>query len=48
MSRLHNSSTPCAWVQPRPHRDPSLRYMTYGPIQPMRKPSFLERLLGRR
>jgi len=42
------SSRPHEWILPRPHTDPHQRYRTYGPIQPMDEPSFLERLLGRR
>lgn len=42
------SSRPHEWILPRPHIDAHQRYRTYGPIQPMDEPSFLERLLGRR
>ena len=42
------SSRPDTWTQPRPYRDPSLRYMQHGPIQPMEEPGFLTRLFGRR
>jgi hypothetical protein len=48
MSSLsYRSSRPDGWVQPRPHQDASLRYMKYGPIQPMEEPGFLSRLFGR-
>ena len=43
-SLTYRSSRPDGWVAPRPHSDPSLRYMTHGPIRPMEEPSFLERL----
>ena len=37
------------WILPRPHRDASQRYMTYGPIQPMDEPpGFWQRLFGAR
>ena len=42
------SSQPDGWTMPRPHRDPSTRYMIHGPIQPMHQPSWLERLFGQR
>jgi len=42
------SSRPDGWTMPRPHRDPSIRYMMHGPIQPMEEPGFLARLLGQR
>lgn len=44
----YRSSAPCNFVMPRPHRDPSLRYMTNGPIQPMDygRPGFAVRLLA--
>jgi hypothetical protein len=29
------SSRPDSWNNPRPHTDPSQRYMKYGPIRPM-------------
>lgn len=44
----YRSSPSCSWVAPRPHRDPSLRYMMHGPIQPMEEPGFFARLFGRR
>lgn len=48
MSSLpHHSSRPDHWTQPRPHTDASLRFHKHGPIQPMHKPSLLERLLGK-
>jgi hypothetical protein len=31
----YRSSRADAWNTPRPHTDPSQRYMKYGPIQPM-------------
>jgi len=49
MSSLsYRSSRPDGWVSPRPHRDPSTRYMMHGPIQSMYQPSWLERLFGQR
>jgi hypothetical protein len=49
MSNLtFRSSPPDTWILPRPHRDPSLRLMTYGPLVPMDPPSFWQRLLGAR
>ena len=49
MSNLnYRSSRPDAWSQPRPHRDPSQRFMTHGPILPMEQPSFWQRLFGKR
>ncbi len=42
------SSRPDRWVQPRPHRDASLRYLMHGPIRPMEEPGFLARLFGAR
>jgi hypothetical protein len=47
-SLSYRSSRPDGWTMPRPHRDPSLRYMMHGPIQPMYQPSWFERLLGHR
>ena len=47
-SLTFRSSRPDGWIQPRPHRDASLRYMTHGPIQPMEEPGFLARLFGAR
>lgn len=40
------SSRPDSWVQPRAHRDASIRYMTHGPVQPMEEPGLLQRLFG--
>lgn len=51
MSNLSfRSSQPDAWIQPRPHRDASQRFMTYGPIVPMDegRPGFWQRLFGGR
>lgn len=50
MSNLsYRSSQPDAWSLPRPHRDASQRYMTYGPIQPMEgRLGFWHRLFGAR
>ena len=42
------SSRPDGWVQPRPHSDASLRFITNGPIRPMEQPGFLARLFGAR
>jgi len=43
---FHSSRTD-GWTSPRPHRDPTLRRMHYGPIQPMDQPrwNLLARLL---
>jgi len=43
---FHSSRTD-GWTSPRPHSDPTLRRMHYGPIQPMqqRERGFLARLL---
>lgn len=41
-------SRPNEWFAPRPHRDASQRYHTYGPIQPLREPGLIERLFGSR
>lgn len=42
-----HSQQACAWNRPRPHRDPSLRYLHHGPIQPMKEPcGILGWLLG--
>lgn len=40
------SSRPDAWVSPRPHSDPSARFVKHGPIRSMEKPGFWARLLG--
>jgi hypothetical protein len=45
-SLSYKSSRPDGWTMPRPHRDPSVRYMMHGPIQPMEQPGFLARLFG--
>ncbi len=45
-STTFRSSRPDRWTSPRPYTDASMRYMAYGPIQPMHKASFLERLFG--
>jgi hypothetical protein len=47
MSKLFSSSRPDSWIQPRPHRDPTYRYMSHGKILPMEEPGFLARLFGR-
>lgn len=31
----YSSSRPDRWTVPRPHTDPSQRYMKYGPVRPM-------------
>jgi hypothetical protein len=41
-----HSSRPDRWISPRPTRDPALRRMVNGPLQPMERPGFLQRLLG--
>ena len=43
----YRSSRPDGWVMPRPHSDPGLRRMKYGPIRPMHEPSLFDRLFGR-
>lgn len=45
---IKHKDRPDHWVQPRPHRDASLRYMTHGPVQPMDygRPGFAVRLAG--
>lgn len=46
-SYTFRSSRPDHWTQPRPFTDASLRYMAYGPIQPLqRQGGFLSRMLG--
>ena len=46
-SLTFRSSRPDAWVQPRPYRDASQRYMQHGPILPMdNEPGFFARLFG--
>ena len=48
-SLIIRSSRPHSSILPRPHTDANQRFNTYGPVQPMEQPSFLERLLfGRR
>jgi hypothetical protein len=42
----YRSSRPDKWTQPRAYRDPSIRYMMHGPIQPMEQPTLLQRLFG--
>ena len=49
MSSLsYRTSRPDGWTVPRPYRDPSLRHMIHGPIQPMEQPGWLARLFGQR
>ncbi len=47
-----HSSRPDRWTSPRPTRDPALRRMIHGPLQPMEQPGNLtglfERLFARR
>ena len=45
-SMTFRSSRPDTWTLPRSHTDPSLRYQKYGPVQPMYRPTFWERLCG--
>jgi hypothetical protein len=47
MARTFRSSRPDGWTLPFWHRDPTYRHMSHGPIVPLEKPTFLERLLGR-
>jgi len=48
-SARFRSSRPDSSILPRPHTDAHQRYRTYGPIQPMERQGFFERLLfGRR
>ena len=48
-SYTFRSSRPDSWVQPRAYRDASIRFMTYGPIQPMQEePGLFSRLFARR
>ena len=44
------SSRPDTWILPRPHRDPGMRLMTYGPLVPMDddRHGFWRRLIGAR
>ena len=46
-SFTYRSSRPDGWIQPRPHQDPTLRYMRHGRILPMEEPGFFARLFGR-
>lgn len=46
-SLTFRSSRPDRWVSPRPYRDASLRQRANGPIQPLKQPGLLNRLLGR-
>ena len=46
-SFTYRSSRPDGWIQPRPHQDPTLRYMNHGRILPMEEPGFFARLFGR-
>lgn len=41
---VYRSSRPHQWIVPRPHTDAHQRMRTYGPIQPMDEPSWLDRL----
>ena len=36
------------WSQPLRQTDASLRFMTYGKVQPMEEPSWLQKLFRRR
>lgn len=40
------SSKPDRWISPRPHSDPALRALAYGPVRSMDEPSWLAKLLG--
>lgn len=45
---VYRTSRPHESILPRAHRDAHLRYLTYGPIQPMDEPpGLLARLFGR-
>ena len=44
---VYRSSSPDSWTQPRPFQDPDMRRMKFGRIEPMERPGFLARLLGR-
>lgn len=49
MSNLpFHSSSPDRWSKPRGYSDSGMRRLVHGPIQPMERPSFLERLFGAR
>jgi hypothetical protein len=41
------SSRPDHWISPRPTRDPAMSRLIHGPLQPMQRPGWLARLLGR-
>jgi hypothetical protein len=41
------SSRPDRWISPRPYSDASLRAATYGRVQPMEEPGFVERFIAR-
>ena len=43
-----HSSKPSTWAVPRQSLDPQRRRQVYGAIQPMDKPSWLDRILRRR
>jgi hypothetical protein len=45
-SQTFRSSRPDRWTMPRPYSDASLRHRTHGAIQPMERPSLLQRLFG--
>lgn len=48
MTKLsYRSSRPDSWSQPRPFQDPDMRRMKFGRIEPMEKPGFFARFLGR-
>lgn len=47
MTWTKHSQQACAWNRPKPHRDPSLRFMAHGPIQPMQERGVWEKLFGR-
>lgn len=47
MLEQRNLSTQAGGWQPaRASLDPAMRRMIFGPIRPMERPSFLQRLLG--
>lgn len=48
MARTSRSIRPYGWTMLFSRRDPTYRHMSHGPIVPLEKPTFLERLLGRR
>jgi hypothetical protein len=45
-SQTFRSSRPDRWTMPRPYSDASLRRQMHGAIQPMERPTFLQRLFG--